>query len=86
MSCSMTSYTAWVMELYEKGIITEEETDGLSLEWGSPEAIIGLIQQVIEKRGIGKLLARGWIEAAKAIGRNIYRIESSVRQIKLYKL
>jgi len=67
---SMTAYTAWLMELYEKGIITEEETDDLSLEWGSSEAIIGLIQQVIEKRGIGRLLARGWIEAAKAIGRN----------------
>ncbi len=67
---SMTAYTAWLMELYEKGIISEEETDGLSLEWGSSEAIIGLIQQVIERRGIGRLLARGWIEAAKAIGRN----------------
>ncbi|NIO04840.1 MAG: hypothetical protein GTN74_09555 [Proteobacteria bacterium] len=67
---SMTAYTAWLMELYEKGIITEEDTGGLSLEWGSSEAIIGLIQQVVEKRGMGKLLAQGWIEAAKAIGRN----------------
>jgi aldehyde:ferredoxin oxidoreductase len=67
---SMTAYTAWLMELYEKGIITEEETEGLSLEWGSSETIIGLIQQVVEKRGIGDLLALGWIEAAKAIGRN----------------
>ncbi len=65
---SMTAYTAWVMELYEKGIITEEDTDGLSLEWGSSEAIIGLIEQVVERRGIGRLLARGWIEAAKTIG------------------
>lgn len=67
---SMTAYTGWVMELYEKGIITEKETDGLSLEWGSSEAIIGLIHQVVEKRGIGKLLAQGWIDASKAIGRN----------------
>ncbi len=67
---SMTAYTAWLMELYAKGIITEKETDDLSLEWGSSEAIIGLIQQVIEERGMGKLLARGWIDAAKAIGSN----------------
>jgi len=80
---SMTAYTAWVMELYEKGIITENDTDGLSLEWGSSEAIIGLIQQVIEKRGIGKLLSQGWIEAAKAIGRNSERYMDHVKGLSI---
>ena len=80
---SMTSYTAWLMELYEKGIITEKETGGLSLGWGSPEAIIGLIQQVIENRGIGKLLAQGWREAARTIGKNSERYMDHVKGLSI---
>lgn len=80
---SMTSYTAWLMELYEKGIIRENDTDGLSLEWGSSEAIIGLIQQVIEQRGIGRLLALGWIGASQAIGKNSGRYMDHVKGLSI---
>lgn len=66
---SMTAYTAWLMELYEKGIITKEDTGGLALEWGSPEAILGLIEQVMRGEGIGALIAMGWRHAAQKIGR-----------------
>lgn len=80
---SMTSYTAWLMELYEKGFITKKETEGLSLEWGNSEAIIGLIRQVVENRGIGKLLAQGWIEAARAIGKKSERFMDHVKGLSI---
>lgn len=80
---SMTAYTAWLMELYEKGILTEKDTNGLSLEWGSGEAIIGLIQQVVEGRGIGGLLAEGWIEAAKTIGPGSERYMDHVKGLSI---
>ena len=80
---SMTSYTAWLMELYEKGIITEKDTDGLSLPWGSSEAIIGLIEQVVEQKGIGKWMARGWMETAKAIGKSSERYMDHVKGLSI---
>ncbi|MBI4318641.1 MAG: aldehyde ferredoxin oxidoreductase family protein [Chloroflexi bacterium] len=66
---SATSYTAWLMELWEKGIIDEKDTGGLRFEWGNHEAITGVLHQAVKGEGIGALLAKGWREAARAIGR-----------------
>ncbi len=61
---------SWVFELYEKGIITKKDTDGLELDWGNSEALIKMIKKLVYREGIGDLLADGMVEAAKKIGRN----------------
>ena len=61
---------SWVFELYEKGIITKKDTDGLELDWGNSEALIKMIKKLAYREGIGDLLADGMVEAAKKIGRN----------------
>jgi len=61
---------SWVFELYEKGIITKEDTDGLELNWGNSEALVKMIKKLAYREGIGNLLADGMVEAAKKIGRN----------------
>ena len=61
---------SWVFELYEKGIITKKDTDGLELNWGNSEALIKMINKLAYREGIGDLLADGMVEAAKKIGRN----------------
>jgi len=60
---------AWAYECYEKGLLTERETDGLRLEWGNSEALITLIQKLAYREGIGDLLAEGPIEAPKKLGK-----------------
>ncbi|MCK4692379.1 MAG: hypothetical protein KAT23_02030, partial [Anaerolineales bacterium] len=37
------SMIAWAMELYEKGILTDEDTGGLKLEWGNDQAVLEMI-------------------------------------------
>ena len=61
---------SWVFELYEKGIITKKDTDGLELDWGNSEALIEMIKKLAYREGIGDLLADGMVEAAKKIDRN----------------
>jgi len=61
---------SWVFELYEKGIITKKDTDGLELDWGNSKALIKMIKKLAYREGIGDLLADGMVEAAKKIGRN----------------
>jgi aldehyde:ferredoxin oxidoreductase len=56
------------MECYEKGLLTDEQLDGLKLEWGNGEAAIALLERIIERRGLGDLLADGVMRAAKKIG------------------
>jgi len=59
---------AFAMECYEKGLITEKDTDGLSLEWGNKDAVIPLIEMMRDRKGIGALLADGVKAAAEKIG------------------
>lgn len=80
---STSAYVAWVMELYQRGIITREDTGGLPLEWGSREAIIGLIHQIIEGRNLGGILAEGWQEAARKIGKNAGRYMNQIKNLSI---
>ena len=45
--------------LFEKGIITEKDTDGIILEWGSINAIEGLVNLIGHREGIGDIMAQG---------------------------
>ncbi|MBM4128981.1 MAG: aldehyde ferredoxin oxidoreductase family protein [Nitrospira sp.] len=60
---------AFAMLLFDKGIISEEDTGGLRLEWGNEEVILELIEQIAYRRGFGNILADGTKKAAKKIGR-----------------
>jgi aldehyde:ferredoxin oxidoreductase len=69
----------WLMDLYENGIITEDDTDGIPMEWGSPQAIIGMVDKIALRQGIGDILAEGIVKAAAEIGRGS---EAYVYQVK----
>jgi aldehyde:ferredoxin oxidoreductase len=62
------SMLAWAMELYEKGLITKEDTDGMALEWGDPDVIIGMIEKVSKREGFGDVLAEGPKRAIERLG------------------
>ena len=61
---------SWAMECYEKGILTEKDTDGLDLSWGNVQSEIELCHRIALRKGnFGDLLAEGSFRAAKKIGR-----------------
>ncbi len=64
------SLIGWAMELYEKGILTDEDTGGLKLEWGNEEAVFEMITQIAERKGLGDILAEGPLRAAEKIGKD----------------
>jgi len=57
-----------VMECYEKGIITREDTDGLQMDWGNVEAARAMMRKIAHREGFGNILAEGVMRAAKSIG------------------
>lgn len=59
----------WAMELYEKGIIDDKETDGMRLEWGNEEVVFEMIRRIAERRGFGNVLAGGFREAMVRVGK-----------------
>jgi len=55
-------------ELYEKGILTKKDLDGIELEWGNVEAFAALAEKVACRKGIGDVLAEGVYRAALKLG------------------
>lgn len=67
-SVSVARYVAFAIELFERGVLTEKDTDGMQLEWANPEVAYSLIHKIASREGIGDLLANGTFEAARQIG------------------
>jgi len=67
------SMIAWAMELYEKGILTNKDTDGLELRFGNDEAVIEMVHRIARRQGLGDILAEGPLRAAEKIGKDSIR-------------
>ena len=61
---------AWTMELYEKGMIDNNITDGLKLEWGNEEVLYEMIRKIAYREGFGDKLADGFRGAIDKIGKD----------------
>jgi len=57
---------ALVMELSERGLISRDDTGGIDARFGDPEALIGIIGLLGERRAIGDLLAEGMYHVKRA--------------------
>jgi aldehyde:ferredoxin oxidoreductase len=67
------SLISWAMELYELGILTSKETDGLDLRFGNDEALLEMIERICYRKGwLGDVLADGGVAAAKKIGKGSF--------------
>ena len=76
--CSVSSIIAFAMELYQRGIITRKDTDGLELSWGNQEAILELLRKIAYREGFGSVLA----ESINSISENYKGSEKYVIAIK----
>ncbi len=77
ISCGGT--ISFAMECFEKGILTEKDTDGLELTFGNDESVITLIEKIAKREGIGDLLAEGSYRAAKKLGRGAEKYSMTVK-------
>ena len=74
---------AFAMELYEKGILTKEDTGGLELNFGNDAAMLQIIQQMAYREGLGGLLADGTKIAAEKIGKGSEKYAMHVKGLEL---
>jgi aldehyde:ferredoxin oxidoreductase len=66
----VASGLAWIIECFEKGLITEKDTDGLRLRFADGDVLLKLMDMMVYRRSIGDLLADGMLQAAQRIGGN----------------
>ncbi len=60
---------AFAMECYEKGIISQADTGGIAMSWGSHQALVAMTEKMAKREGFGDILADGVKSAARKIGR-----------------
>jgi aldehyde:ferredoxin oxidoreductase len=58
---------AFAIECYENGLLSRKDTGGLDLKWGNSNAILSLVDQMINREGLGDVLADGVKTAAAKI-------------------
>jgi len=65
---SMAATVACAMELYEKGFITHEDTGGMALTFGDPDAMVEAVRLTGAGEGFGKRLGLGSYRLAESCG------------------
>lgn len=74
---------SFAMECYEKGLITDKETEGLSLQWGNAEVMLQLIEKIAHNEGFGAFLAQGVKRMAEQLGPNADEVALQVKGLEL---
>ncbi|MEM2501558.1 MAG: aldehyde ferredoxin oxidoreductase family protein [Acidilobaceae archaeon] len=81
---SLGGVLGWATELYERGIISIEETGGLDLRFGNDEAYVVLTEAIAyRKTPLADILAEGTRRACERIGRDSCRYAVHVKGLEL---
>lgn len=80
---STGSVIAFAMEVFEKGILTEKDTDGLKLKFGDHRAMVKLVNLIGNRQGIGAILADGVKKASEKIGKGAEQYAIHVKGLEI---
>ena len=69
----VSGVVAWMMECYQRGLITRADLGGIDLTWGNLPGICKLLKKIAYREGIGDILADGLKIAPLKIGRETER-------------
>jgi aldehyde:ferredoxin oxidoreductase len=59
----------FAFELFERGLLTKEDTGGIELAFGKPDILPSLVEKIGRRKGIGDLMAEGVRNVAAKVGK-----------------
>ena len=59
---------AFAMECFERGLLTLQDTGGVELRFGNANAMVQTVERIVNREGIGDLLAEGVKRASQRLG------------------
>ena len=71
---STGSLLSWIMDCYEKGVLSSKELGPMPYPWGDEKAALHLIESVVGKKGAGEILSQGSLRAACSLGKGIEQV------------
>ncbi|MFX0007996.1 MAG: aldehyde ferredoxin oxidoreductase family protein [Promethearchaeota archaeon] len=69
----------FAMECYEKGILSDKDTDGLKLNFGNAEAMVKMVEKIAKREGLGDILAEGVKKVAEKFGNGANKFAMHVK-------
>ena len=82
---STGNIVAHVIEAFKKGKITEQQLDGLKLDWNATKEIAQLIEKIAYRKGIGDLLSKGVKHVSEVLGTQEYAMHVKGTEISGYE-
>ncbi|MFQ6068228.1 MAG: aldehyde ferredoxin oxidoreductase family protein [Candidatus Bathyarchaeia archaeon] len=82
-SISAGGIVGFAMDLYEHGILTKKDTDGLELRFGDHEALLEMLKKIAYREGIGDVLAEGVKRAAEKIGKGAEKYAVHIKGVEM---
>jgi aldehyde:ferredoxin oxidoreductase len=79
---STGSVVAFALECLEKGLLKASDFDGRDLKFGNPDDFEYIVRKIVNRDGIGDLLAQGTRAAAEKIGPEAMRIAIQVKGLE----
>jgi len=80
---SAGSLIAFAMECWERGLLRDDQVEGLDLSFGNAETVFKLLEMMAHREGLGAVLADGVKEAAKRIGGDSERYALHVKGLEV---
>jgi len=59
---------AFVMECFEKGVLTDADTGGLHYAWGNGDLVVRSVEMIAHRQGFGDVMANGVARMSEAFG------------------
>ena len=94
-SITVTEVISWAQEMFQKGLLKQNDCDGLDLSWGNSKAVYDLLHKIINNEGFGSVLSQGVVKASETLGfgrelcmeaKNLELFQADVRGLKAYGL
>jgi aldehyde:ferredoxin oxidoreductase len=72
----------FMMECFERGLLSPRETEGVEFRFGDREASLAAIEMIAHRRGFGDILAEGVKAASQHIGKDSGRFAMHVKGLE----
>jgi len=74
---------SFAMECFEKGLLDRHDTDGLDVRFENQEAILPLLEQIVTRQSLGRLLGEGTRRAAESLGEEARSLAMQVKSVEM---
>jgi aldehyde:ferredoxin oxidoreductase len=65
----VATIVSWLMHLYDMGVVSEKDLDGVNFDKGNPQALFETARKMAYREGYGNALAEGPVAFAKKLGK-----------------